>query len=126
MACREHNIRGEPCGAAEWQDGYCRWHHPEHRNQQREASIRGGRARSNRARAQKAFDLNQTRNLSDLLISLYGAIEQVLAGSLDPGPANAAANLARAIATIAGVADFQKQLEAMRAELEALQQERSA
>jgi hypothetical protein len=54
------------------------------------------------------------------------ALAKVEEGELDPGPANAMANLARAIATVAGVADFEGQLADLRRELSELAESRGA
>ena len=48
---------------------------------------------------------------------LLSAMAKVENGELEPGPANALANLARAVVTVSGVADFEVQLGEMRREL---------
>jgi hypothetical protein len=41
---------------------------------------------------------------------LLDAMTRVATGALEPGPANALANLARAIVAVAGAADFDRRL----------------
>jgi hypothetical protein len=57
---------------------------------------------------------------------LMAALEKVESGDLEPGPANAMANLARAIATVSGVADFELQLADLRRDVAELAERRGA
>ena len=53
--CAATNRDGSPCSAHVWSGGHCRWHAPELKEQRREWSRKGGRQRSNRARAKRAL-----------------------------------------------------------------------
>jgi hypothetical protein len=64
--------------------------------------------------------------MTDVKARLMVALAKVEEGELEPGPANAMANLARAIATLAGVADFEDQLAELRHEVAALSESRGA
>jgi hypothetical protein len=64
--------------------------------------------------------------MGDVKARLMIALAKVEEGELEPGPANAMANLARAIATVAGVADFEGQLAELRHEVAALAEGRGA
>src|SRR5919107_292386 len=111
--CMGHNKDGSPCNAQAWKGGLCRWHHPDLETQRAEERRRGGHARSNAARARKAL-AGDVRDMTDVKARLMVALAKVEEGELEPGPANAMANLARAIATIAGVVDFETQLADLR------------
>ncbi len=73
---------------------------------------KGGTQRSNAARARKSL-LGDARDLAGVQATLLAAMAKVDAGAMDPGPANALANLARAIATIAERVDFEQRLAAL-------------
>jgi hypothetical protein len=64
--------------------------------------------------------------MADVKARLVAALAKVEAGDLEPGAANAMANLARAIVAVAGVADFEAQLATMRQDLAELAESRSA
>lgn len=123
--CSAQNKAGAPCSAQAWKDGLCRWHHPELEAQRVEERRRGGQARSNEARARKKLT-GDVRDMTDVKARLMVALEKVEAGHLEAGPANAMANLARAIATVAGVADFEGQLADLRREVADLADRRGA
>lgn len=124
--CSGTNTDGTPCSAPPRPgSAWCVWHDPETKAQRAEWSKRGGAARSNQARARKALK-GDVRDIAAVKASLLSALEKVEAGELDPGPANAMANLARAIVSVAGVADFEVQLSEMRQELAELARSRSA
>ena len=123
--CKAQNKSGAPCSAQAYKDGLCRWHHPDLEAQRSEERRRGGHARSNAARARKAL-AGELRDMGDVKARLMIALAKVEEGELEPGPANAMANLARAIATVAGVADFEGQLAELRHEVAALSESRGA
>lgn len=118
--CQATNVTGEPCGAAHWRDGFCRWHHPGIAEQRREWAIRGGRNSSTKARLKKQVH-DGAMTTPELHALLCAVLKSTLSGRVDKGVANAVANLARAIKDVGGVAD----LEARIAELEALAGRRS-
>jgi hypothetical protein len=117
---------GKACGAKPLPGStLCPWHDPAWAERRQEWSKRGGRGKSNEARARKKL-AGDVRDMSDVKDRLMLALVKVEAGELEPGPANAMANLARAIATVAGVADFETQLAELRHELAALAEQRGA
>ena len=120
-----HNKDGTPCNAQVWRDGKCRWHHPDLAEQRTEERRRGGQNRSNAARARKAIT-SDLRDMGDVKSRLMTALEKVESGDLEPGQGNAMANLARAIATVAGVAEFEGQLAELRREVAELSERRGA
>ena len=107
--CTGRNKDGSPCNAQAWRDGLCRWHHPDLEPQRAEERRRGGHARSNAARARKALAGN-IRDMTDVKARLMIALVKVEGGELESGPANAMANLARAIATIAQVGELEDRI----------------
>jgi len=92
---------------------FCLMHSPDHAEMRREASRKGGRARSNQARAAKAMPAALTGD--ELLALLSACLRRVEAGTLEAGPANAIAGLAKAITAIRESTDTEARL----AELEA-------
>ncbi len=107
--CTGHNKDGAPCSAQAWKHKLCRWHHPDLEAQRAEERRRGGHARSNAARARKALAGN-IRDMTDVKARLMVALAKVEEGELEPGPANAMANLARAIATIVQVGELEDRI----------------
>jgi hypothetical protein len=117
---------GNPCGAKPLPGSdRCPWHDPTWAERRQEWSKKGGRGRSNEARARKKL-AGDVRDMSDVKARLMVALAKVEEGDLEPGPANAMANLARAIATVAGVADFELQLADLRREVADLAESRGA
>lgn len=123
--CTARNKSGQPCSAQAWRDGLCRWHHPALEPKRAEERRKGGQARSNAARARKALK-HDVRDMADVKARLMAALAKVESGDLEPGPANAMANLARAVATVAGVADFELQLAELRRDVAELAERRGA
>jgi hypothetical protein len=123
--CSGTNKDGSACNAQAWRDQLCRWHHPDLEEKRAEGRRKGGQNRSSSARARKAL-AGGIRDMTDVKARLMVALAKVDAGELEPGPANAMANLARAIATVAGVADFEAQLAELRHEVAALSESRGA
>jgi len=119
--CPAVNQDGSPCAARPSASGWCPWHDPALAEQRRENAIKGGRGRSSQARARKALK-GGAGDLAGVQATLLAAIGKVEAGALDPGPANAMANLARAVVAVSGAADFDRRL----AELERALADRSA
>jgi hypothetical protein len=123
--CKAKTISGSPCSATPVRDdGYCYWHSPALAAERDEARRRGGSARSNQARARK--QMSGLNDMTDVKARLMVALAKVEEGELEPGPANAMANLARAIATVAGVADFEGQLAELRRDVAELAESRGA
>ena len=70
---------------------------------------KGGHGKSNAARARKAL-AGDARDLVGVMASLLAAMGKVERGELEAGPANALANIARAVVAVAGAADFERRL----------------
>jgi hypothetical protein len=87
---------------------WCWVHDPAAADRRREASKKGGHARSNQARAAKQLPPAFTSD--ELLAVLSGAIRKVEQGTLDPGPANAISSLARAMNSIRETTEIERRL----------------
>src|SRR5215211_7270294 len=117
---------GKACGAKPLPGSdRCPWHDPAWAERRQEWSKKGGKGKSNEARARKRL-AGDIRDMTDVKARLMVALAKVDAGELEPGPANAMANLARAIATVAGVADFEGQLAELRRDVAELAESRGA
>ncbi len=99
MRCRATNQAGQPCSAQHWQGGWCRWHHPDLEAERRAWSVKGGRGKSNKARAAKGM-AGQALSPSELEGYVAVALKGVLARKLEPGTGNAVASLARAAVAV--------------------------
>jgi len=119
--CLATNKDGSACSGQPSGSGWCPWHDPALAEQRRQNAVKGGKARSHQARARKAMK-GGAGDLADVQATLLAAIGKVEKGALDPGPANAMANLARAVVAVSGAADFDRRL----AELEQALAARSA
>src|SRR4051794_28371415 len=114
--CSASSKRGKPCGANATADGLCAWHSPQWAEKRRQWSARGGANSSNSQRAKKhlpdgILTMDEVRGL------LGVAMRDVLAGTLEPGPANAAAAIARsylAASEAAAVETLQAQVDELR------------
>ncbi len=116
--CRATTAAGSPCSAQPVrEDGYCYWHSPAIAGEREEARRRGGRGKSNRARAAKQLPAGVMT--TDELRGLLGlTLKGVIAGRVEPGVGNAAANLARSIVAVAeagAVEDLQRRLDELEA-----------
>jgi hypothetical protein len=124
--CLGQTKEGKPCSAKPLPGSdYCPWHDASWADRRQEWSKKGGKGRSNEARARKAL-AGDIRDMTDVKARLMAALAKVESGDLEAGPANAMANLARAIATVAGVADFELQLAELRRDLADLSEQRGA
>src|SRR5687767_619883 len=97
--CRASNQQGQPCAAAHWRDGWCRWHHPDLGAERKAWSAKGGASRSNaeRARRKLAGDL---RDLAGVKAMLLEAMQATKDGTLEPGVLTALATAARAVVAV--------------------------
>src|SRR5688500_15529235 len=93
-------------------EAWCPWHHPDRAEQRRAWSAKGGRARSNAARARKALP-DGALSASDLNGLLGTTLKGVLVGKIEPNVGNCVASLARAIRDVAGWADLDDRLAAL-------------
>src|SRR5215207_5522797 len=92
--CSATNKDGRACSALAWRDGQCRWHHPELEAQRTEGRRKGGRSRSNQARAAKRLP-DGLLTIDELRGVLGTALKAVISGELEPGVGTAAASIAR-------------------------------
>ncbi len=113
--CSATTKDGKPCGAAPRPGrSFCPWHDPDLSTRRQAWSARGGQGKSSRKRA--------TRDLAGAALTmpevsglLSIALRNVATGKMEPGPANALANLARALVATQQAGDLETRL----AELEA-------
>ncbi len=114
--CTGKNRTGEPCGAQAWQDGLCRWHHPGLAADRAEWRTRGGKAKSNKARAKKQLP-DSILSPAELEGVIGITIKRVLTGVIEPGPANAIASLCRAAVSVREATAIDERLAALEARI---------
>lgn len=110
--CVHPTKAGKPCGAAHYQDGYCRWHHPDLEAQRQAERIACGRAKANCARARKKV-LGGGMELSEVDAAMCKALVDVLDGTLEPNIGTAAATIARTVSAIRAASDLEHRLAAL-------------
>jgi hypothetical protein len=104
---------GRPCSAGPVRpSGYCYWHDPALLEQRRTDRQRGGAARSNVARARKQI-AGAVLSPSDIQGLLGATLRAVIAGRIEPGIGNAAANLARALIAVREATEIETRLAAL-------------
>ena len=109
---------GQPCQmTALRDDDYCYTHSPRRAEQRAASNRRGGERRSNAARTAK---LIVSSDLQPVFARLTSAMDDLIAGRLEPAQATAAAQLARAMCLIFETVELGARLAA----LEAKDQER--
>jgi len=88
----------------------CLWHDddPEALEARRELSRKGGRARSNEARARAS--LPDPLSPADLQRILGGVLRDVVAAAVDPGVATAAATVCRALVALRQAVELEARL----------------
>jgi hypothetical protein len=113
--CRATTLSGSPCSAQPVRgDGWCYWHAPDLAAERDEARRRGGKGKSNAARAKKQLPAGVLT--SGELQGLVGVtIKRVLTGATEPAIGNSIAALARAYIAVAEAGELEERL----AELEA-------
>ncbi len=89
--------------------GWCYWHDPGLEDERTEGRRKGGAARSNRARQRKQLPA-ESLTLPEVQGLLSVALKGVLSGRIEPGIANASANVARAIAAVAQAGEMEERL----------------
>jgi hypothetical protein len=99
--CVGTNKSGGPCGAKPLPGSdRCPWHDPAWDERRREWSRRGGKGKSNEARARKTLPAGVMTN--EELLGLVGVtIKAVLSGRVEPGIGNSVASLSKAYIAIA-------------------------
>ena len=113
--CRAAAKGGKPCSARPLPGrDVCPWHAPELAERRREWSGRGGKGKSNAARAKRALG-DEAMTLAEVKSVLCRALRKVEAGQMEPGPANALASLARAITQVAEASEIEERVVALEA-----------
>ncbi len=108
--CQAITKSGSPCGATPVPgDTLCAWHSPAWAEKRRQWSKKGGAARSNRARAAKRLPA-ESLTLAEVQGLLSVALKGVLAGRIEPGVANAVANVARTMTTVAEAGELEERI----------------
>lgn len=111
--CQGHNRTGEPCSAhVDAGNTWCRWHDPARAADRRAWSEKGGRNRSNRARARKRL-AGQVLTITDIDAVLCSALTDVSTGKLEPAIGSSMAGIARTIVAIRAAADLEHRLSAL-------------
>ncbi len=112
--CMGTNRDGTPCsGQARPGRSMCAWHDPQLATERAAWRQKGGQSRSNKARARKRLPDN-AMTMQDVQVLLGVAFKGVLSGKLEPGVGTACANIARAMAQVAGVAEIEEQIAELR------------
>jgi hypothetical protein len=113
--CQATTKERKPCSAqARAGRPYCLWHDPEADAERRALSRKGGQSRSNLARLKRSLP-TEPLAFSDVQGVLGAVLRDLLAGTLDPPVANAAANVARAFAAIAQAGEMEERLHELEA-----------
>jgi len=113
--CQATAASGKPCSASPRPGRpFCLWHDPEAGEARRELSRKGGKGRSNRARAAKHLP-GEVLTPATLQGLLGKTLRDVIAGRVEPGVANAAANLGRAIVAVREATEVEERLSALEA-----------
>ena len=111
--CNGTNTAGGPCEAQPVRSsGFCYWHDPSLASERHANRRRGGSARSNAARAKKALP-DTVLSPAEIQGMLGLALRDVLAGRLEPGVANAAASLGRALVQVREATEVEERLQAL-------------
>jgi hypothetical protein len=108
--CRGTNKRGQPCSAYV-PDGHtwCQFHDPALAGQRKQWSVKGGKSRSNRARARKELTTDALTP-KELVGSLSRAIRKLEEGTIHPASAGAMATVAKAITAIRQSAELEDRI----------------
>ncbi len=112
--CEAVAKNGKPCSATPVPGlGRCAWHAPEWAEQRREWSRRGGKGKSNAARMRR--QLPEAMTPGEIQSLLGAVLKGVVAGRVEPGVGNAAANLGRAIVAVREATEYEERLAALEA-----------
>ena len=113
--CQATAASGKPCSATPRPGHpYCLWHDPAAADERRELSRKGGHGRSNAARARRTLP-HDVLTPADLQGVLGRTLRGLIAGKVEPGVANAAANLGRAIVAVREATELEERLTALEA-----------
>ena len=114
--CQATNATGGPCGAKP-QPGrsLCLWHDPQEAERRHQMSSKGGKARSNKARARKALPADPL-STEELHAWLGVVFKGVIAGKIEPGVATASATVARTMAELSKTDELEQRITNLEAE----------
>ena len=112
--CPATNRDGAPCSGQADASGWCRWHDPARAEERRRNAVNGGKAKSNRSRARKQV-IGLAMTPAELSGVLSDTLRRTLAGELEPGVANAAANISRALLAVREATEVEDRLAALEA-----------
>src|SRR5687767_5159922 len=112
--CSAQNKSGSPCSAQPWKEGLCRWHHPDLEAQRAEERRRGGKNKSNKARARRQMAA-AALTPGEIQGYVAQALQGVLDGSVTPGVGNAVASLARAAVAVREATELEERLRELEA-----------
>ncbi len=116
--CMGTNRDGTSCsGQARPGRSMCAWHDPQLATERAAWRQKGGKSRSNQARARKQLPTN-TMTMQEIQGLLGVAFKGVLAGKLAPNVGNATANIARALVSVREASEFEARLTALEAAAE--------
>ncbi len=88
---------------------WCSWHDPDLDSQRAGWRQKGGQSRSNRTRAKKALPA-ESLTLHEVQAFLSYTLKATLAGKVEPGVANAVANIARTMTTVAQAGEIEERI----------------
>ncbi|MDP9472346.1 MAG: hypothetical protein M3Q71_17035 [Chloroflexota bacterium] len=113
--CKGANAAGHPCDAKPVRpSGWCYWHDPALEAERIEGRRKGGAARSNRVRAKKRLPA-ETLSLTEVQAFLSYTLKATLAGKVEPGVANAVANVARTMTTVGQAGEVEERIRELEA-----------
>ncbi len=116
--CQAITKSGSPCGATPVPGGsLCAWHAPAWAEKRRQWSAKGGTGRSNAQRAKKRLPA-ETLSLTEVQAFLSFTLKATLAGKVEPGVANAVANVARTMTTVAQAGEIEERIAGLEAAAE--------
>ncbi len=115
MSCRGATKAGKPC-AARPRPGtdLCPWHSDDLADRRREWSRRGGTNSSSKARARRQLP-DGAMSAAELGGLLGLVLKGVIAGRVEPGVGNAAANIARALVSVREASEIEDRLRELEA-----------
>ena len=112
--CSGTNLDGGPCsGYRQPSSPYCVFHDPARRAAVEAGRVKGGKGKTNAARARK--DLPPAMTPAELQRVLSGTLRGVLSGRIAPNVANACAALGRTLIVIREATETEERLAALEA-----------
>ena len=113
--CTSTRADGQPCTARALPDSmFCFAHDPDVREKRLAGNRRGGQAKSNAARAARAWAaIGREIPDADLPAVVKALIFSVRAGAVEPGVATCIANLAKTAVQLHGDLDVERRLQAL-------------